>query len=80
MRSHEVIGGHTRSHEVCTLHLGMVPPQEPAWGGRLHTLRLAVVVPLPAAVVLAAVVVVVVAAVVLAVVSSLEVVVEVVAA
>ena len=56
----------------------MVPPQEPAWGGRLHTLRLAVVVPLPAAVVLA-VVVVVVAAVVLAVVSSLEVVVAVVA-
>ena len=55
----------------------MVPPQEPAWGGRLHTLRLAVVVPLPAAVVLA--VVVVVAAVVLAVVSSLEVVVAVVA-
>ena len=69
-----------RSHEVTTLHLGMVPPQEPARGGRLHTLRLAVVVPLPAAVVLAAVVVfVVVAAVVLAVVSSLEVVVAVVA-
>ena len=64
-----------RSHEV-TVYLGMVPPQEPAWGGRLHTLRLAVVVPLPAAVVLA---VVVVAAVVLAVVSSLEVVVAVVA-
>ena len=58
----------------------MVPPQEPARGGRLHTLRLAVVVPLPAAVVLAAVVVVVVAAVVLAVVSSLEVVVAVLAA
>ena len=57
----------------------MVPPQEPAWGGRLHTLRLAVVVALPAAVVLA-VVVVVVAAVVLAVVSSLEVVEAVVAA
>ena len=67
-----------RSHEVSTLHLGMVPPQEPAWGGRLHTLRLAVVVPLAAAVVLA-VIVVVVAAVVLAVVSSLEVVVAVVA-
>ena len=68
-----------RPHEVTTLHLGMVPPQEPARGGRLHTLRLAVVVPLPAAVVLA-VVVVVVAAVVLAVVSSLEVVVAVVSA